>query len=407
MNAAKAPEKRWRVAVVCPAFSHARGGGMERATYALVQEIQKTCDVTIIAARCEGTETFGAVRSIILPALPFFHFHLQYLTFRYAWEIYRRCARPRRRFDIIYSMDAVFEGADFAAVHFNNAAYLRVMRATPHPPAGLRLALKRAYHVWHHGVSAAEERRAFGRIATGRSRTFLLPVSPSVARSLEIEYGLGSCHMRVMPNPIDLALFHPGPEEATRQALLAAAGWDADSFLLLFVGGSWQRKGLAVAFETLTRLPPRAKLVVVGPGNALEFGAIAAGLGVRDRVHFAGVRRDVDRLYRATDLMVLPSSYETFGLCCLEAMASARPVVVTPFGGTEACVRDGVTGFIRSTSEGFADAARKLMDDPALRETLGREAEQSARRFSAPAVAAELLDLFGARLSADRARLPE
>jgi L-malate glycosyltransferase len=102
---------------------------------------------------------------------------------------------------------------------------------------------------------------------------------------------------------------------------------------------------LVEAMALLRRRLPEARLVVAGEGglrSALE--ARVRGLGLADRVVFAGFRRDLDRLLPAVAVFCLSSRLEGLGTSLLDAMAFGLPVVATSAGGIPEAVEDGVTG---------------------------------------------------------------
>ena len=92
------------------------------------------------------------------------------------------------------------------------------------------------------------------------------------------------------------------------------------------------------------------RLLIVGremvPGYAAELAALAAELGVADRVTLLGHRTDVSRLMAAADVFAMPSLGEPFGLVYVEAMAMELPVVALDSGGAPEVVQHGVTGLL-------------------------------------------------------------
>jgi UDP-glucose:(heptosyl)LPS alpha-1,3-glucosyltransferase len=87
------------------------------------------------------------------------------------------------------------------------------------------------------------------------------------------------------------------------------------------------------------------KLLVAGQDRPGPYQRLADRLGVKNKVFFLGPRADVERLYGAADVFVLPSWYEPFSNACLEAMASGLPVVTTKETGAAEIIREGVNGY--------------------------------------------------------------
>jgi D-inositol-3-phosphate glycosyltransferase len=128
--------------------------------------------------------------------------------------------------------------------------------------------------------------------------------------------------------------------------------------------------------------------------------AIRQSLAIGDLVTFLG-RRNQESLpyyYSAAKVVIVPSHYESFGLVALEAMACGTPVVASETGGLAFLVQDGETGFHVPTgdAEALAGRLKLLIQDEVLRERLGQQAAEYAKRYAWPLIVDELLTLYGA-----------
>ncbi len=126
---------------------------------------------------------------------------------------------------------------------------------------------------------------------------------------------------------------------------------------------------------------PRAWLVIAGDGELRgPLEAKARGLGLADRVAFAGFRRDLDRLLPAFSVFCLSSHLEGLGTSVLDAMAFGLPVVATAAGGIPEAVLDGVTGRLVPPRDpgALARALGEAIGDEAQRKAWG---EAGRRRF--------------------------
>lgn len=210
------------------------------------------------------------------------------------------------------------------------------------------------------------------------------------------QHGVARSHVAVIPCGVDTELFAPGDPAAARDALALPPGP-----VLLYVGRLTPIKGLDTLLEAMARLDgtlPRARLLIVGgeadeplDGHAAELRRRLRALGLERRVTFVGAQPQ-ERLrdyYRAADVTVLPSYYESFGMVAMEAMACGSPVVASRVGGLQTTVRDGVTGVLVPDSDpgALAEALVRVADDRALRGRLAREGVAWAARHRWPCVA--------------------
>ena len=131
------------------------------------------------------------------------------------------------------------------------------------------------------------------------------------------------------------------------------------------------------AFARVRREDPEARLVLVGSGGSADPRAgldrMASELGIADAVRFAGVRKDIPRLLKVSDVYVNSSRFEGMSNTILEAMAAGRPVVATEVGGNPELVQDGTTGYLVPAGEEgpMAERIGELLRDEALRAKLG------------------------------------
>jgi D-inositol-3-phosphate glycosyltransferase len=121
-------------------------------------------------------------------------------------------------------------------------------------------------------------------------------------------------------------------------------------------------------------------------------------LGLSEVVIFLGAK-DQDTLntyYAASEALIMPSDYESFGMVALEAMASGTPVIASAVGGLAFLVQDDVNGYHVPVREpaALAEKIRMILADPEQRLTLGRNAAEHAREYSWPRIASRLIAIF-------------
>jgi UDP-glucose:(heptosyl)LPS alpha-1,3-glucosyltransferase len=166
----------------------------------------------------------------------------------------------------------------------------------------------------------------------------------------------------------------PAPHAASTQALRAAFRdghrLAPDDRVAVFVGHDFRRKGLRQALAAIARTR-RWKLLVVGQGRTSEYrhyarslgiggGDAGAGQGAAPRVHFVGPTRQIEAVYAASDALLLPTFYDSFGLVAIEALARGLPVISTEFLGAAYLVREHHAGAIVRAPEETAALAAAL-----------------------------------------------
>ncbi len=213
-------------------------------------------------------------------------------------------------------------------------------------------------------------------------------------------YGASEERMHTIPCGIDLDLFRPADQAASRRRL----GFPADHPVLLWVGRLEKLKGVDILVDAVADLDEcRADLVVVGGDERAaelrgELERQARDAGIADRISFAGAvpHDDLPVYYSAADVVVVPSYYESFGLVAVEAMACGTPVVASRVGGLMSTVIDGVNGYLipwRCPGP-FAEKLEVLIHNPELRANFSRAACTTVERFGWKRVAAEVANLY-------------
>ncbi|TDK27667.1 glycosyltransferase family 1 protein [Arthrobacter crusticola] len=231
--------------------------------------------------------------------------------------------------------------------------------------------------------------------------------------------GIPGTRVSIAPCGVDLDLFSPSGPAAPR----------GRTHRIVSVGRLVPRKGMDLVIRALRILADGGydvELVLVGgPGNAARLEedpearrlkALAADLGVEDRVVFAGQvgREEMPPVLRSADAVVCAPWYEPFGIVPLEAMACGVPVVAAAVGGLVDTVVDGRTGrHVPPQDPGaIAGAVGEILDSPDWGAELGRNgyrrvrARYSWNRIAADTEKAYLLTLRSSRLTDEAQGLP-
>jgi glycosyltransferase involved in cell wall biosynthesis len=297
---------------------------------------------------------------------------LQVPTF--AWRL--RTVLDPSRYDIVHVHDGQALDGDVITCHSCAAAWFDLARREVGFPKSL---LSRIYPP--HAASLAWE-----RFALRRSAAPIIAVSGRTGEELTRYLGIDPARIHVIPNGIDTARFRPPTSrgDARTQVHDMVHARSDDAIVLLFVGYSFRRKGLAQVIRAMAALgEDRAELWVAGGDDPAPYERLARELGLRERVRFLGHRSDVVGLMQAADAFVMPASYEPFGLVLLEALACGTPVVTSRAAGVAEFMTDGREGY---TVEDPLDTAELA---GALRRLLERRAEWTGLSAAARALALE------------------
>jgi len=179
-------------------------------------------------------------------------------------------------------------------------------------------------------------------------------------------------------------------------------GWPGPGGALGFLGRMDEaRKGLAVllaAFGILGPQRPGLRLLIAGPGDAEE-AMEKVPPALRDRVVLLGQVSEEDkvRVYHSVDVFCAPNTGgESFGIVLAEAMAAGAPIVASDLDAFRMVLRGGEAGELFATGDpdALAQAAARLLDDPARRAELSAAARRAVRAFDWPAVAREVVQVY-------------
>jgi glycogen(starch) synthase len=212
-------------------------------------------------------------------------------------------------------------------------------------------------------------------------------------------YDLPEERIAVIPNGIDPADLVPVDDLETLRSRFAAP----DERLVLLVGRLVYEKGFQLALEALPGLIERVgnvRFIVAGSGTAeQELREQATRLGLDEHGTFVGWIGDdvLHSLYRISDLTVVPSIYEPFGLVALEAMASGCPCLVADTGGLREVVPNDDVGlrFHSRDPDSLGQMAERLLTDGELRDRLVAEASEHVLTFDWADVARQTARIYG------------
>lgn len=166
------------------------------------------------------------------------------------------------------------------------------------------------------------------------------------------------------------------------------------------VAGMYQRKGIAELIEAFAQIAsefPDAHLYLVGNGPDREmFEAQAQSTAVSDRIHFEGFQSEPQRYLLATDIFVLASHREPFGLVISEAREAGCAIIASNVDGIPEALDDGQAGMLvlPSNSQSLATALSQLLKDPKMLQRWKDQAQQNLQGLTTERVNKETLSVY-------------
>ena len=195
---------------------------------------------------------------------------------------------------------------------------------------------------------------------------------------------------------IDLSRFQN--IQVDRSAKRREIGVPEDAFLLLSVGELNENKNHQVMLRVMAQMKdPKVHYAIAGVGEKKdELLGLAAELGIGDRFHLLGYRKDVAELNHAADVFCFPSLREGLGLAAIEAMACGVPVVAADNRGTRSFITDGENGFLcpADEAERFVVALKRLIEDTPLRKAFGEAGGCTALPFAIESVLQQMGEIY-------------
>jgi glycosyltransferase involved in cell wall biosynthesis len=357
-----------------------KGDGQGRANYEIVLEaVRRGYHVTLVSINvAPELQKNSLVSWIPISVKGWSTALLSNLVF--SWKSRNWLVRNYDKFDLLQVYGCVTDyPADINTFQFVHSGWLK----SPAHTFRLRKDLYGFYQWFFTALNAYWEKKSCHK------SKILVAVSEGIKQEL-IDIGVDPNKIRVILNGVDVDEF--APESRDRHKL----GLPKDVTLALFAGDiRTNRKNLDTVLYGLTNVPD-LHLAVVGNAERSPYPQLAMQLGLSERVHFLGFRRDIAEIMKAVDFFVFPSRYEPFGMVVSEAMATGLPVITSSVSGVAEIVTLE-SGIVLSNTEdvkALADAMTRLSDDRTLREKMGLVARAITEQHSWESKAKTYINLF-------------
>ena len=201
--------------------------------------------------------------------------------------------------------------------------------------------------------------------------------------------------IQVIPNFIELDQIQKEDKTPCQRSVMA----NADERIITHISNFRKVKripDIIKIFHAIQKEIP-AKLMMVGDGPEKEKAEyLCQELGILDKVIFFGNSNEIDKILCQTDLFLLPSKTESFGLVALEAMACGVPVISSKAGGLPEVNKDGFSGYLSEVGDvkGMAKNALKILKDDNVLAEFKKNALATAQKFDIKKILPEYEDLY-------------
>lgn len=242
-----------------------------------------------------------------------------------------------------------------------------------------------------------------------RVHQILLPVTRNIWRSAARVVALSSDLRNSAKESDDVARIDIVPNGIESEMFLFDTSVDKTSptIKLICVARLIERKGVQHILRALCALPDSIKLTVVGEGNYMHvLQQLASELKLDNRVNFYGYcpRDKLVQLYNRSDIFVLPSMAESFGMVFVEAMSCGLPVIGARVGGVPDIIKEENGILVTPDSvDDVVSAIQHLASDESLRNSMAKENRRKAVEQYAWSSVADAYELIYQSVGADQA----
>ncbi|MEE9323675.1 MAG: glycosyltransferase family 4 protein [Candidatus Aenigmarchaeota archaeon] len=376
-------------------------GGAETSTHTLAKELERRGNKVVVASTGEypGLKTYTFRKYSKIPS---FRFHKYYLS-RFLSGVIKK-----EKIDLVHSQDRLTTIGSITAakrnripvvVHFRDYWFMcpksNLLKTSYEQCTScsyenlLKCSSKKRLPWDMHKMRSI--RSSWGLL---ESADFKIAISNSVKEVLK-SAGVTK-NVKIIPNPINLDLFSVSHRDRIRKK------YGLEGTVVTFVGSISYHKGT----DTLKGIIPKisngdVSFLIVGDGpekkklmNFVKERNLRNVVFTDGRIPYS----QIPGIYSASDIILFPSRWqEPFGRIAIESMASGKPVVASDIGAIRDIVENGKTGFLIGSSDiaGWQRSVRKLVDDRGLRERMGRNGKEVARRkYDVRVIAGEVLRIY-------------
>ncbi|MFI2857939.1 glycosyltransferase family 4 protein [Paenibacillus sp. JSM ZJ436] len=287
----------------------------------------------------------------------------------------------KARADLIIANGFItYAKSDINCVHLVHSTWAN----SKYHPIRRKKNLRTIYHFFYNQLNAVLEKYAFKK--TGH----IIAVSSQVKHELQVDAKVNKTAISVIHNGVDTDEFSPKLLDRENYKLNKHKKYG------LFAG---DLKSGIKNFETVLYAISKVdgfELLVLGDANHTNYPELANRLGIKDRVHFLGYRKDIADIMSLADIFIFPSRYESFSLVILEALATGLPVIMSTCCGVVDLMTEDSVLLLNdpNDAEQLSQLIKQLINNPDKLSKMSLEARNVALKNQWVIMADKYLELF-------------
>jgi len=366
--------KKIHVAVIVPKYGLI--GGAENFVFELTERLACHDEIVLEVFATRWQAGNSDIRFHKIPVISFPRW-LEPISFAYFAN-----KMTANKFDIVHTHDRIFTADIFTFHGIPHKTWIKKIRKK-------RLKLKDL------AISWVEK-----KCMESRQLKMILPVSSIAKDELTHVYDIPLSKIRTMHPGISPHYFDNFNKDHHRQRVRGDFNFSPDDLVLLFIGMNFEIKGLDLILAAMAMLKERKmaeiKLIVVGKGNIRKYQKQGKTLGIEEDIHFTGATTEVQQYYLASDIFIMPSLYDTFGIVVLEAMLARLPVIVSDTVGAKDIIDHGTNGYILPKDPEPADVINAVLPllDNGKRKEMGENGKKRAQEHSWDLMAEKIMAAY-------------
>lgn len=172
-------------------------------------------------------------------------------------------------------------------------------------------------------------------------------------------------------------------------------GYSSGDILITMVGRFSEQKDQKTLIKATNHLPNEFNLILIGEGNLKsDCEKLVEDLKMNDRVHFLGFRKDVERIMKTSDIIVLSSNWEGFGLVAVEGMAAGKPLIASNVSGLRNIVKNAGLLFEPKNAKQLTKLIKNLSEDQKFYDKISEKCLNRAESYDLKNMIDKQIDLY-------------